>query len=161
MTKCSVIVAKLSQKNPRCPKNSSCPKIQPELLLLLLGGFQEEGGENKAKKADLGCQRKQEIRPIPRDRGAQGPGTNPRGIAGSGALPTAPRASQQSCSSQCWGESEQLGRKTEILVSSERFVGFSRWGKGRLGVQVLNSNPLRALWEFLYPVVSVGFKVPF
>lgn len=65
MTKCSVIVAKLSQKNPRCPKNSSCPKIQPELLLLLLGGFQEEGGENKAKKADLGCQREQQIRPNP------------------------------------------------------------------------------------------------
>lgn len=149
MTKCSVIVAKLSQKNPRCPKIPAAQKSNRSCCCCCWEDFRRRGVRIRPKKQIWGARESSRFAPIPRDRGAQGPGTNPRGIAGSGALPTAPRASHQSCSSQCWGELEQLGRKTEILVSSEKFVGFSRWGRGRLGVQVLNSNPLRALWEFL------------
>lgn len=41
------------------------------------------------------------------------------------------------------------GKKKRFFVSPGRFLGFP----GSLGVQVLNSNPSKALWEF----VSAGF----
>lgn len=56
---------------------------------------------------------------------------------------------------RCWGE-----QKIEIFVFSGRFSGVSCRGRGRLGVQVLNSKPWEAPWEFpwsqrgLKPVVT-------
>lgn len=111
--------------------------------------FRRRGARIRPKKQIWGARESRRFAQSPGTEVPRGQAQTPEGSQAPELFPQLPELPTRAAPPSAGGKSEQLGRKTEILVSSERFVGFSRWGRGRLGVQVLNSNPLRALWEFL------------